>query len=86
MLLLPCPNCGERNIPEFHFGGEVKRRPPKSTDPDALWAEQLYMKENILGEQREWWYHRAGCGLWFLAERHTKTQKIVRTYLWEPAL
>ena len=86
MLLLTCPNCGERNITEFRFGGEVKGRPQKPEDSasDTAWMEYLFLKENILGVQKEWWYHRAGCGLWFLAERHTKTQIVERTYLWEP--
>jgi sarcosine oxidase, subunit delta len=85
MILLKCPNCGERNVAEFRFGGEVKQRPEaNAADPDAVWAHQLYMKENTLGVQTEWWYHRAGCGLWFLAERHTKTQEVLRAYCWEP--
>jgi sarcosine oxidase delta subunit len=35
-----------------------------------------------MGVLREWWYHRAGCGRWFIAERHTKTHEINATYLW----
>jgi sarcosine oxidase subunit delta len=84
MLLLTCPNCGQRNVSEFRFGGEVRRRSSVPEDSTA-WADSLYMKENKLGVQTEWWYHRAGCGLWFLAERHTKTQVIEHTYIWEPA-
>ena len=81
MILLNCPNCGERNIAEFRFGGEAKTRPEA---PDgAAWTDYLYFKENKLGVQREWWYHRAGCGLWFLAERHTKSQVVEKTYRWE---
>jgi len=87
MLLLKCPNCGERNVAEFRFGGEVKRQPQNGADipADTVLADALYLKENVLGVQKEWWYHRAGCGLWFLAERHTKTQVIEQTYFWEPA-
>jgi sarcosine oxidase delta subunit len=29
--------------------------------------------------QREWWYHRLGCEAWFLAERDTTTNDVVRT-------
>ena len=87
MLLLTCPNCGARNVSEFRFGGEVKRHPLAAAEAgeDAALADTLYLKENRLGVQKEWWYHRAGCGLWFLAERHTKTQVIDRTYFGEPA-
>ena len=73
MILITCPNCGERNVAEFRFGGECKKRPAN-----------LYLKENRLGLQQEWWYHRAGCGRWFIAERHTQTQMVEKTYFWEP--
>jgi heterotetrameric sarcosine oxidase delta subunit len=86
MLILTCPNCGERNVAEFRFGGECKKRPPNPAEPaaDAAWAAYLYLKENKLGVQKEWWYHRAGCGCWFIAERHTYNQTVEKTYLWEP--
>jgi sarcosine oxidase subunit delta len=85
MLLIPCPNCGPRNASEFRFGGESQPRP---ADPAALadpaWAEYIFMRQNALGVQTEWWYHRAGCGRWFLAERHTQTNEVLSTYLWRP--
>lgn len=86
MLQLTCPNCGERNVAEFRFGGEYKVRPqnPEQRQADEAWTDYLYLKQNKLGWQKEWWYHRAGCGRWFLAERHTKTQAIKKTYFWEP--
>ena len=84
MLILTCPNCGERNVSEFRFGGDYLPRP---SDPcaqtDEAWVDYLYMRENGMGLQTEWWYHYAGCGLWFLAERHTKTNEVTRTYPWE---
>ncbi len=79
MILLPCPNCGARNVSEFRFGGEVTQRPAESSP--AAWAAYLYVRKNVLGVQREWWYHSA-CGSWFIAERHTKTQEIQSTYVW----
>ncbi len=85
MLLLDCPNCGPRNVSEFRYGGEVNPRPsdPGATADDA-WTDYLYMRANVSDEQTEWWYHRSGCGLWFLAERHTLTNAVRRTYLWRP--
>ena len=81
MLLLTCPNCGDRNVSEFHFGGELGSRPK---DPSALssaeWANYLYMRNNVMDVQTEWWHHNAGCGLWFLAERHTRTNEVIKTY------
>jgi sarcosine oxidase subunit delta len=73
-------------VAEFRFGGEWKTRPQNPDDPaaDAAWTDYLYLKENKLGVQTEWWHHRAGCGCWFLAERHTKSHVVEKTYLWEP--
>lgn len=86
MLLLNCPNCGARNVSEFRFGGEqhVRPRDPMGTN-DAEWNEYVYLRENVRGVEREWWYHRAGCGLWFLAERDTGTNEVKRTFVWEAA-
>lgn len=85
MLMLICPNCGPRNVAEFRFGGETNPRP---NDPnavsDAEWNDYLYMRQNKMGVETEWWYHRAGCGLWFLAERNTATNEVLETYVWKP--
>lgn len=85
MLILECPNCGPRNVQEFRFGGEYKERPenPEDAAVDEAWVDYVYLKENKWGVQEEWWYHRAGCGLWFLARRHTKTHVVEETYVWE---
>jgi len=85
MLILTCPNCGPRNVAEFRFGGETNPRP---ADPSALsdeaWADFVYLRRNAMGAETEWWYHRAGCGLWFLAERDTLTNEVKRTWEWKP--
>jgi heterotetrameric sarcosine oxidase delta subunit len=85
MILLPCPNCGPRNVQEFRYGGEYNPRPqnPDQTEEDE-WTDYVYMRANTLGVQKEWWYHRAGCELWFLAERHTLTHEVITTYTWSP--
>lgn len=86
MMLLNCPNCGPRNVAEFRFGGEVNPRPKDpSALSDAEWSTFLFMRHNVMGVETEWWYHRAGCGLWFLAERNTRTNQVLRTFQWQPA-
>ena len=85
MLILTCPNCGPRNVSEFRHGGEVNPRPKvPGAVSDEAWADYLFMRKNTLGVQTEWWYHRAGCGRWFLAERHTLTNEVARTWVWTP--
>jgi sarcosine oxidase subunit delta len=81
MIILPCPNCGTRNVSEFRFGGEMTKRPAEITAES--WADYLYMRRNVLGVQQEWWVHDA-CGSWFIAERHTKTHEVLTTYFWSP--
>jgi sarcosine oxidase subunit delta len=80
-FLVPCPNCGPRSVYEFRFGGELRRR-PQSDAPDSDWVDYIYNRANINGKQKEWWYHRDGCGKWFIAERDT-TSNIVSASYWE---
>ena len=44
----------------------------------------VYFRGNVAGVQREWWYHRVGCGLWFVAERDTRTNEVLRTEFRHP--
>jgi sarcosine oxidase subunit delta len=79
-FLLDCPNCGPRDVGEFRFQGEVTVRPGGRLSLRAL-TDYVYFRANVAGVQREWWYHRAGCGLWFLADRDTRTNDVLRTEL-----
>ena len=78
--VLTCPNCGPREVTDFSFGGEVNPRPRTAPSPRELGAYN-YFRENIAGVQREWWFHRSGCGEWFLAERDTRTNEVLLTEL-----
>ena len=78
---MPCPSCGPRDVAEFGYAGEVTARPAERPSRSELGA-YLYFRRNVAGVQREWWYHRLGCELWFLAERDTRTNEVLRT---EPA-
>lgn len=83
MVILKCPNCGERNVSEFRYGGEYNPRPAKPLEAnDADWADFIFMQKNKLGVQKEWWFHRSGCGSWFMAERHTNSNAVEATYEW----
>ena len=77
-FLIGCPNCGERSVGEFRFGGEFMARPA----PDAsneVWTSYFYGRRNVAGVQREWWYHRFGCRKWFVALRDTVTNEVQET-------
>jgi sarcosine oxidase subunit delta len=77
-FLLECPNCGPRDVYEFKFQGEVTRRPGAGASQRELSA-YVYFRANAAGPQREWWYHRTGCGLWFVADGDTRTNEVLRT-------
>jgi sarcosine oxidase subunit delta len=77
-FLLPCPNCGPRAVEEFVCAGEVTMRPKQAPTLGELTA-YLYFRRNAAGVQREWWYHRLGCELWFQAERDTRTNDVLVT-------
>ena len=81
---LPCPNCGPRDVNEFRFQGEVTLRPGANPTLRQL-TDYVYFRDNVAGVQREWWYHRVGCGLWFLAERDTRTNEVLRTERPQPS-
>lgn len=79
-FLLPCPHCGPRPVDEFATSGEALARPAGRPTLREL-AEYVYFRANVAGVQREWWYHRQGCGAWFLAERDTRTNRVERVEL-----
>jgi sarcosine oxidase subunit delta len=62
-FLLPCPNCGPRDVHEFRYGGQV---------PSAK-------GNNLPGPQVERWYHRFGCRRWLIAERDVRTNRVLQT-------
>jgi heterotetrameric sarcosine oxidase delta subunit len=79
-FVLTCPHCGVREVTDFAFGGEVTPRPRRAPSLREL-CEYNYFRRNVAGVQREWWYHRSGCRIWFLAERDTRTNEVLRVGL-----
>ena len=79
MKLMPCPLNGLRNIAEFVYGGPAGPLPDPAAMSDAAWADHVFMQANPAGLAREWWCH-VPSAYWFIAERNTLTDEIVRTY------
>lgn len=78
MKLMNCPLNGWRNISEFVYGGEVKPSPAADA-PAEEWADWVFMQDNVAGVAREWWLHSPS-DYWFIAERDTVADVILRTY------
>lgn len=79
MKIMPCPLNGPRNISEFVYGGDVRQMPKPNDCTDKEWAEYVFYSDNRGGVVSEWWLH-APSGYWFIAERHTVSDEIIRTY------
>ena len=81
-FLLTCPNCGPRDVNEFTYAGETTSRPtPTGSASLRELTDYVYFRRNVAGVQREWWHHRFGCELWFLADRDTRTNEVLKTEL-----
>ena len=76
---LKCPNCGERPVAEFRFGGEDQASPAGDVTPEQ-WAAYLYDRRNLDGPQVEWWFHRFGSRSWFMAQRDTRDNRVLATW------
>jgi sarcosine oxidase subunit delta len=77
-LLVTCPNCGPREVSELRCAGESATRhlePPTQRELN----DYLYVRDNEWGFHREWWFCRV-CEEWFVAERHTRTNEVKRTW------
>ncbi|WP_180114087.1 sarcosine oxidase subunit delta [Acinetobacter sp. YH12063] len=79
MKMMNCPLNGLRNISEFTYGGELKTMPDQNTCTNEEWADYVFNKSNIAGVVLEWWMHSPS-SYWFIAERHTVTDEIIRTF------
>lgn len=74
-IRIPCPHCGERDLEEFRYGGELRSRPQPGAAA-AEWTNYNFLRKNTLGVGTEWWYHKLGCGTWFKINRDTRTNAI----------
>ena len=54
---------------------------PKSSPTLRELTDYVYFRSNVAGVQREWWHHRHGCEVWFLAERDTRTNRVQKVEL-----
>ncbi len=79
MKIMTCPLNGPRNIAEFVSGGEVENLPDPASASVREWADYVFMPNNTKGVIREWWMH-VPTAFWFIAERDTGTDEILRTY------
>jgi sarcosine oxidase, subunit delta len=83
MKLMTCPINGRRAISEFAYGGELREMPDPAVASDQAGADYVFNRSGVPGVKREWWCHTPS-GVWFIAERDTTSDTILRTYLYPP--
>ncbi|HEV7716533.1 MAG TPA: sarcosine oxidase subunit delta [Steroidobacteraceae bacterium] len=81
MKILTCPVNGARPISEFACAGELRDMPEPASATDDEWAAYVFNRAGISGVKREWWCHTPS-GVWFIAERDTAADNVLRTYLY----
>ncbi len=79
MKILHCPMNGPRNINEFVCFGEVDASSHDLGNSDEKWIARLWAHDTIMGRRLEWWCHTAS-SYWFVAERDTVTDEVIRTF------
>ncbi len=82
MKILICPINGPRSVQEFTYGGEYTPMPDPDQATDGEWADYVFNRSGAAGTKLEWWCHTAS-GVWFLAERDTLRDEIIRTFLYQ---
>ena len=77
-MMIPCPHCGERDLGEFHYGGDAsKTRPDLGSKGAKTWNDYAFVFENPKGPHVEFWQHTLGCRQWFKLSRNTATNEIL---------
>ena len=79
MKQIRCPLNGLRNVAEFVYGGEFRPMHDPASSDSREWAEYVFFPDNVAGVVLEWWCHTA-TAYWFLAERDTRSDEILRTF------
>jgi sarcosine oxidase subunit delta len=81
MKILTCPINGPRPMSEFAYGGELREMPDPASVTDAEWTDYVFNRNSLPGVKHEWWCHTSS-GVWFIAERDTVSDAVLRTFLY----
>jgi sarcosine oxidase subunit delta len=80
MKIMTCPVNGPRAVTEFVYWGEAREMPDPDRVSDDAWADYVFNRNGAPGVKKEWWCH-APSNTWFIAERDTERDVVLRTYL-----
>lgn len=76
-MRIECPFCGPRDVSEFAYYGDAKRRAEASVLGASRQAyEAVYLRDNPAGRHEDLWYHSGGCRSWLRVTRDTRTHEV----------
>jgi heterotetrameric sarcosine oxidase delta subunit len=75
VLLIPCPNCGERDESEFDYGGRAIALPALDASISD-WHQALHLSSDTEDCIDENWYHAGGCECWIRVNRNLLSHEI----------
>jgi sarcosine oxidase subunit delta len=81
MKILNCPVNGPRVVTEFAYWGELRQMPDPAAVSDEQWADYVFNRNGAPGIKKEWWCHTPS-NTWFIVERDTGRDEVLRTYLY----
>jgi len=81
MKILNCPVNGPRVVTEFAYWGELREMPDPAAVSDDQWADYVFNRNGAPGIKKEWWCHTPS-NTWFIVERDTGRDQVLRTYLY----
>ena len=81
MKWMQCPVNGPRPVQEFQYAGELRPMPEPDQASDDTWADYVFNRSGAPGIKKEWWCH-VPSGVWFIAERDTERDLVLKTYLY----
>ena len=79
-----CPINGPRVVTEFVYWGELREMPDPAAVSDGQWADYVFNRNGAPGIKKEWWCHSPS-NTWFIVERDTARDEVLRTYLYGEA-
>jgi heterotetrameric sarcosine oxidase delta subunit len=83
-IRIACPNCGERALGEFRYGGEIPVVPDGIVGADARDVDRVWMRGNPEGRCVERWFHELGCRRWLTLARDTRTDEVLEPPVPDP--
>ena len=73
---MPAPSAAHAKSASSLASATPRRCALPPTPREDAFYDYVYLRDNIAGEMREYWYHGSGCRAWLKVARNTLTHEI----------